>query len=213
MAEWSVISNDGQLSFDNMDVPPIEVKEHETLQDKIEKSYKALRLASEMSHAYYGKPVVVTYSGGKDSDVILRLAEECLGTDFEVLNSHTTVDLPPTVYHIQDVFKRLNEKGIKTGYTNRFPVKKTMWELIVDRQSMPTRLIRACCRVLKETGTKKRVAILGVRAAESAGRQGREIFGVRGGQSQLEVFFTRPRIGSVQRITGDSRRCVGLHTN
>jgi phosphoadenosine phosphosulfate reductase len=166
-----------------------------------------------MSHAYYGKPVVITYSGGKDSDVILRLAEECLGTDFEVINSHTTVDLPPTVYHIQDVFKRLAKKGIKAGYTNRFPVKKTMWELIVERQTMPTRVLRMCCRVLKETGTKNRIAVLGVRAAESSGRQGREIFGVRGVQSRLEVFFFRPRIGSVQGIARDSRRCVGLHTN
>lgn len=188
--KWNTVSDDGQLSLDNMDVAPIKIGGgQETLEDKIQKSYKALRLASEMSHAYYGKPVVITYSGGKDSDVILRLAEECLGTDFEVINSHTTVDLPPTVYHIQDVFKRLAEKGIKAGYTNRFPVKKTMWELIVERQTMPTRVLRMCCRVLKETGTKNRIAVLGVRAAESSGRQGREIFGLRGGTKQTGSFF------------------------
>ena len=38
--------------------------------DKIEKSRKVLRLAAEMSQTYYGKPLIVTYSGGKDSDVL-----------------------------------------------------------------------------------------------------------------------------------------------
>ena len=86
-----------------------------SLPEKIERSQKALRLAADMSKAYYGEPLIITYSGGKDSDVLLYLAEGCLNPDdFEVLNSHTTVDAPETVYHIRDTFKRLNAKGVKT---------------------------------------------------------------------------------------------------
>jgi phosphoadenosine phosphosulfate reductase len=65
-----------------------------------------------MSWEFYGKPMIICYSGGKDSDVLLHLAEQTLPlTDFEVLNSHTTVDAPETVYHIRDTVKRINKLG------------------------------------------------------------------------------------------------------
>ena len=80
--------------------------------EHIEKSKEALRLASKMSKQYYGKPLVVCYSGGKDSDVLLHLACNCLEKDeFRVLNSHTTVDAPETVYHIRTVFAKLKSGG------------------------------------------------------------------------------------------------------
>ena len=151
-----------------------------------------------MSHTYYDKPLIVTYSGGKDSEVILRLAEECLGADFEVLNSHTTLDAPQTVKHIEKTFKRLEEKGIKTMYHNRFPVEHTIWELILEKKFPPTRIARYCCSILKETGTPNRLAVLGVRKAESANRQGREAFGIRGGQRKL-VFFSLDHAEEVHR--------------
>lgn len=37
------------------------------------KAIERIRLASEFSLKYYGKPLVCTYSGGKDSDVMLEL--------------------------------------------------------------------------------------------------------------------------------------------
>lgn len=48
------------------------------LQSKIEESYKVLQLAAEMSKLYYQAPLIITYSGGKDSDTVLQLAIECL---------------------------------------------------------------------------------------------------------------------------------------
>lgn len=182
----------GQLSFDNMDAEPLEIRYGgiEGLQAKIDNAYRALRLAADMSEKYYGEKLIVCYSGGKDSDVCLRLAEECLGNNFEVLNSHTTVDAPETVKYIEKVFKRCEEKGIKTIYKNRYPVEHTMWELIEKKHMPPTRIVRYCCSVLKETGTAGRFAVLGVREAESVNRRGREIFGVRGGTKQTGLFFT-----------------------
>lgn len=165
------------------------------LKDKIEESTKILRLASEMSSHYYHKPIVICYSGGKDSDVILRLAMECLSpNEFEVLHSITTVDSPITNKHVNDIFKELEGKGIKCSKS--IPLGKdgkptNMWKLIVEKQIPPTRIARYCCEVLKETKTPNRVAVLGVRSAESTKRKNRDVFGVRGGVlTECYIFFT-----------------------
>lgn len=146
-----------------------------------------------MSRSYYNAPLIVTYSGGKDSDVMVHLAESCLDKDdFEVLNSHTTVDAPDTVYHIRQVFKRLNDKGIKTTidyHKQEDGSNITMWNLIPQKLMPPTRIVRYCCQVLKETGTPNRICALGVREAESNKRQGRDIFATRGASTQKAYFF------------------------
>lgn len=80
---------------------------NEYLKKRIEDSYSIIKLASEISLLYYKKPLIITYSGGKDSDVMLQLAMECLKpNEFEVLNSHTTVDAPETVNYIKKRVKR-----------------------------------------------------------------------------------------------------------
>lgn len=135
-----------------------------------------------MSKEFYKKPLVVTYSGGKDSEVLLDLAETCLSSDeFEVLNSHTSVDAPQTVRHIREVFKRLNDKGIKTTVyqpkdEEGNPI--TMWNLIPRKQIPPSRLVRYCCEVLKEASTPNSISLTGVRESESRTRKGRDIFDV-----------------------------------
>ena len=153
------------------------------LEDKIKDAEVTLKLAAEMSAYYYNKPLIVCYSGGKDSDVLLDIAKNCLKpADFEVLNSHTTVDAPETVYHIRDVFKECEAQGIKTEI--RLPRDKdgkliSMWSLVEKKKMPPTRIVRYCCQYLKETSTPNRMIALGVREDESAGRAGREAFGVR----------------------------------
>lgn len=146
-----------------------------------------------MSKTYYGLPLIITYSGGKDSDVMLHLAEKYLEIgDFEVLNSHTSVDAPETVKHIREVFKRLKSKGIKAdiNYPKDANGKhETMWTLIPKKKIPPTRLMRYCCQVLKETSTPNRLACLGVRADESSKRQGRDVFGIRGAATAKLHFF------------------------
>lgn len=81
--------------------------------DKEQKAIERLRLAAEMSEALYeGAPLIVTTSGGKDSDVCLALALRA-GIRFEVQHNHTTADAPQTVYHVRETFRRLEEKGVK----------------------------------------------------------------------------------------------------
>ncbi len=134
------------------------------------KSIERIRLASEMSLHHYGKPLVCTYSGGKDSDVMLELFKRS-GAPFEVVNSHTTVDAPPTVYHIRKKFSELENQGIKAA------VHKpglSMWELIVKKKIPPTGIARYCCEYLKENTVKNRFVATGVRWAESSKRKKRQ---------------------------------------
>lgn len=80
--------------------------------DLEQSAFEALRFASAQSLKLYKQPLVITYSGGKDSDVLLRLAINS-GIPFEALHSLTTADAPETVYHVWDTFRRLEEKGVK----------------------------------------------------------------------------------------------------
>lgn len=64
--------------------------------DKEQKAIKRIQMASEMSLHHYGKPLVCTYSGGKDSEVMLELFRRS-GIPFEVHNSRTTADASQTV--------------------------------------------------------------------------------------------------------------------
>lgn len=118
--------------------------------DKEQKAIARLKEAALMSETYYQKPLVVTTSGGKDSDVCISLAFAA-GIDFEVQHNHTTADAPETVYHVREAFKRLEEKGIKC--TVNWPTYKgapiTMWSLIPQKLMPPTRVARYCCSVLK----------------------------------------------------------------
>lgn len=131
-----------------------------------------LKAASEMSLQHYGLPLMITDSGGKDSAVIKELARRA-GIPFEVMHNHTTADAPETVRFIRAEAKRFEEMGIK--YTINMPTYKgkrtSMWSLIPQKLMPPTRLVRYCCSVLKETGGAGRFIATGVRWAESASRK------------------------------------------
>lgn len=140
--------------------------------DKEKKAIERLKLASDMSLQYYEKPLIVTTSGGKDSDVCIRLALNA-GISFEVQHDLTTADAPETVYHVRNTFKRLENKGIKCSFN--YPTYKgkraTMWNLIPQKLLPPTRIMRYCCKVLKEQSGRNRMITTGVRWDESVRRK------------------------------------------
>ena len=131
-------------------------------------AFEALRFASAQSLKIYKQPLVITYSGGKDSDVLLRLAENS-GIPFELLHSLTTADAPETVYHVRDTFRRMEEKGVKCvidAHVQPDRKRVTMWNLIPKKMMPPTRWMRYCCAELKEGGAKGRFVATGVRWAD-----------------------------------------------
>ena len=156
------------------------------MSDLEQTAIERLKAASDMSLRLFEKPLVITYSGGKDSDVLLHLAE-ISGIPFEVLHSLTTADAPETVRHVYDTFRRLEEKGVKCDVDKHVQPdgsRVTMWNLIPRKLMPPTRLVRYCCAVLKEGGGKDRFIATGVRWAESTARKR------RGG---LEVLTSKPQ--------------------
>lgn len=137
------------------------------------KAIERLKYASDMSLRIFEKPLVITYSGGKDSDVMLHLAEKS-GIPFEALHSLTTADAPETVRHVYDTFYRLECKGIKCDVDKHVQPdgsRVTMWNLIPRKLMPPTRVVRYCCAELKEGGGKGRFIATGVRWAESTARR------------------------------------------
>ena len=145
--------------------------------DKEQKAIERIRLASELSIQHYEKPLICTYSGGKDSDVMLELFRRS-GIQFEVHNSHTTADAPQTVRHIRDTFRLLEMQGIRCNIEMPIykGVKTSMWKLIPLKLMPPTRMVRYCCSTLKESGCSNRYIATGVRWDESAKRSDREAF-------------------------------------
>lgn len=126
--------------------------------DKITEAVAILK-KYEPPEGYY-----VAFSGGKDSLCVYYLTKIAeVKADYHY--NMTTVDPPELMQFI----KTFDDVEIEHP-----GVDKTMWNLIV-KKGVPTRLMRICCKDLKERGGKGRVKLLGVRAEESVKRKGRSV--------------------------------------
>lgn len=145
--------------------------------DKVTIAIERIKEGALMAERFTGKPMVVCHSGGKDSDVLLHLAIRA-GVDIVVRNSHTSCDAPETVRHIRQVFARLVAQGIpcEIVYPTYKGKRATIWSLIAEKGIPPTRLVRYCCLILKESANTDRLIATGVRWDESMARRQRAAF-------------------------------------
>ena len=102
--------------------------------------------------------IEVSYSGGKDSDVILELAKMA-GIPYRAIYKATTIDPPQTIAHARE----MGAEVVKP--------KKTFFQLISEN-GFPSRNSRFCCSILKEYKICDR-AIQGIRRSESRKRADR----------------------------------------
>lgn len=135
---------------------------------KINTAYERFKWAAKEAERLFDMPIVVQYSGGKDSDVILQLAKES-GVPFRVTHNLTTADPPDNVYYIRRVFAQLREEGIDCHIN---VPRRSLWKIMRETLVIPSRIMRVCCSELKERKMPDAPYIVtGVRWAESAGRR------------------------------------------
>lgn len=126
--------------------------------DKVQIAIARLR-EFEPEEGYY-----LAFSGGKDSQAVYHLVEMS-GVKFDAHFNLTTVDPPELIHFIRAYYPDVEVHK----------PEKTMWQLIVENGMPPTRLIRYCCKVLKEGGGSGRKVITGVRWEESVKRSKRRM--------------------------------------
>lgn len=144
------------------------------LQKKVDFAIKLLR-----SIPTDDGPVEISYSGGKDSDVILELAKMA-GITYRAIYKNTTIDPPGTIKHCK-------EKGVEV-----FAPTINFFDL-VKKKGCPTRRARFCCEYLKEYKVLDRAA-QGIRRCESTARAKRyeepTVCRIYGGKKNcVEVFL------------------------
>ena len=122
--------------------------------------------------------IEVSYSAGKDSDVILELAKMA-GIPYRAIYKNTTIDPPGTIAHAREV-------GAEVIHP-----QKTFFQLISEK-GYPSRVSRWCCSVLKEYKVCDR-AIQGIRRSESRKRAERykepEICRVYSAKEKVKVYL------------------------
>ena len=144
----------------------------------LSKTIDIIKYGAELSEYYYHRPIVITFSGGKDSTVLLEIAKQS-GIKYEINHSVTTVDAPQTNKYVNEVFAEESNKGIIC--TKHIP-KINMWKLINKNGMPPTRLARYCCKEFKETTLPNRVIGTGIRKDESSSRKTRKEIEIRNGK-------------------------------
>ena len=125
--------------------------EKKTYQEKIDNAIKLLRTVSSTAN----QVIELSYSGGKDSDVILHLARQA-DIPIRPIYKNTTIDPPGTLKHCR-------ENNVEI-----FNPKQTFLQQIANK-GMPTRRARFCCSTLKEYKILN-YAIHGIRRSESVKR-------------------------------------------
>ena len=126
-------------------------KKMSDLYTKVNQSIKLLKTVSKTIDG----PIELCYSGGKDSDVILRLAQMA-GINYRAIYKNTTIDPPGTIKHCRD-------NGVEI-----IQPKETFFK-IIQKSGFPNRFHRFCCTYLKEYKILDNT-IQGIRCAESAKR-------------------------------------------
>ena len=99
--------------------------------------------------------IEISYSAGKDSDVILELAKMA-GIPYRAIYKNTTIDPPQTIAHAREMGAEVVRP------------KKSFFQL-VSEHGYPSRYARFCCSFLKEYKVCDR-AIQGIRRSESRNR-------------------------------------------
>ena len=135
----------------------------QALQAKIDNSISLIRKAEKTALRYRKEGFYVAFSGGKDSQVLMKLTQ-LAGVSYTAEYRLTTIDPPENVRFIR---KHYPEVAI-------IRPAQTIYRLCLHNGTVPTQWMRFCCRELKEAANEHAVTLTGVRREESARRSHRQ---------------------------------------
>ena len=135
-------------------------KASKRLQEKMMYSIDLLKKAERLALAYGGgNGYYLAFSGGKDSQALYHIAE-LAGVKFDAHMSFTSVDPPEVIRFVKKQYPEVD--FIKP--------KKSIYQLAVEKQILPTMRVRWCCAEYKENSGAGRVTLIGIRHQESSRR-------------------------------------------
>jgi len=102
------------------------------------------------------KPIVVAFSGGKDSACVLNLAMDALGDSFKIAFLDTGLEFPETINYTKEALKELDVENLLLYET----AGDAFWKC-VNKLGPPSRDHRWCCKVCKLRLMSKIVKELG----------------------------------------------------
>ena len=131
------------------------------LQKKMMYSIDLLRKAERLALSYGGgnNGYYLAFSAGKDSQALYHIAE-LAGVKFDAHMNFTSVDPPEVIRFVKKQYPEVD--FIKP--------KKSIYQLAVEKQILPTMRVRWCCAEYKENTGAGRVTLIGIRHQESSRR-------------------------------------------
>lgn len=113
-----------------------------------------IALNYDAENGYY-----LAFSGGKDSQALFHMAQ-LAGVKFRGHMNLTSVDPPEVIRFVKKNYPEV--ELLKPG--------KSIFQIAVEKQILPTMRVRWCCAEYKETAGAGKVTLIGIRKAESTRR-------------------------------------------
>lgn len=132
------------------------------LQKKMMYSIELLKKAERLALAYSvngNNGYYLAFSAGKDSQALYHIAE-LAGVKFDAHMNLTSVDPPEVIRFVKKSYPEVD----------LIKPKKSIYQLAVEKQILPTMRVRWCCAEYKEMSGAGRVTLIGIRHQESSRR-------------------------------------------
>ena len=131
------------------------------LQKKMMYSIDLLRKAERLALSYGGgnNGYYLAFSAGKDSQALYHIAE-LAEVKFDAHMNLTSVDPPEVIRFVKQQYPEVD----------LIKPKKSIYQLAVEKQILPTMRVRWCCAEYKENAGAGRVTLIGIRHQESSRR-------------------------------------------
>lgn len=131
-----------------------------SLRKKMQHSVELLRKAERIALNYDKENgYFLAFSGGKDSQALYHIAQ-LAGVRFQGHMNLTSIDPPEVIRFVKKNYPEV--ELLKPG--------KSIFQLAVEKQILPTMRVRWCCAEYKETAGAGKVTLIGIRHAESSRR-------------------------------------------